>query len=151
MKEKYLVAIDGSDHALKALDLAGKLAKATDASLRVIHVLREEHMPAGLEEFAASEGLEIEELQARRRFDRLYGDRLVIDAANRLRNMGIKEVDTEVIDGNPAEEITRIAEREQADLLFMGSRGLSDFKGLVIGSTSHKVMNLAPCSCVAVK
>ena len=36
-------------------------------------------------------------------------------------------------------------------MVFLGSRGLGDAKGLLLGSVSHKVMHLAPCTCVAVK
>ena len=36
-------------------------------------------------------------------------------------------------------------------MLFLGSCGLGEITGLFLGSVSHKVMNLAPCSCVAVK
>jgi len=38
-----------------------------------------------------------------------------------------------------------------ADMIVMGSRGVSDLKGLVMGSVSHKVMQLAPCTCVSVR
>ena len=36
-------------------------------------------------------------------------------------------------------------------MIFLGSRGLDDMVGLMMGSVSHKVMHLAPCTCVAVK
>ena len=36
-------------------------------------------------------------------------------------------------------------------MIFLGSRGLGDVGGLLMGSVSHKVMHLAPCTCVAVK
>jgi len=36
-------------------------------------------------------------------------------------------------------------------MIVMGSRGLSDFKGLLLGSISHKVSAQAECTCVTVK
>ena len=56
-----------------------------------------------------------------------------------------------VAEGNAANEIVATAESIGADMIFLGSRGLGDAKGLLVGSVSHKVMNLAPCTCVAVK
>jgi nucleotide-binding universal stress UspA family protein len=36
-------------------------------------------------------------------------------------------------------------------MIFLGSRGLGDIKGLLMGSVSHKVTQLAECTCVSVK
>ena len=54
-------------------------------------------------------------------------------------------------DGNPADTIVRVAKRLQVDMIFLGSRGLSDAKGMLMGSVSHKVAHLAQCTCVSVK
>jgi len=42
------------------------------------------------------------------------------------------------------------AQRTQPDMIVMGSRGLSDIRGLVVGSVSHKVSHAAPCHVVTV-
>jgi nucleotide-binding universal stress UspA family protein len=36
-------------------------------------------------------------------------------------------------------------------MVFLGSHGLSDIRGLLIGSVSHKVLHQAPCTCVVVR
>ena len=53
--------------------------------------------------------------------------------------------------GDPAKCILAAIDEESADFVVMGSRGLSDLKGLLMGSVSHKVSHLAPCTCVTVK
>ena len=53
--------------------------------------------------------------------------------------------------GDPAERILDCAKREHVDMIVMGTRGLSDLKGLLMGSVSHKVSHLADCACVTVK
>ncbi len=37
------------------------------------------------------------------------------------------------------------------DLIVIGTRGLSDLGGIVFGSVSHKVLQLATCPCLVVK
>jgi len=151
MREKYLVAVDGSEHARKAVDLATELAKASDADLILVHVIRFEPMPTGLNEFAEAENIPIEELRGQYLFSKSTGDVITGAAAARVREHGLDRVTTLVAEGNPANEIVALAEAEGAAMIFLGSRGVSDVRGLVMGSVSHKVMHLAPCTCVAVR
>jgi len=53
--------------------------------------------------------------------------------------------------GNPTEVILDVIKREKADLVVLGSRGLGNVKGMLMGSVSHKVAQLAPCTCITVK
>lgn len=46
-----------------------------------------------------------------------------------------------ILEGEPAEAISVAAEDEQCDLIVMGTRGLTDFKGMALGSVSHKVIH----------
>ena len=64
---------------------------------------------------------------------------------------GVKSVRSVVEDGDPARCILDCATRDNADLVVLGSRGLSDLKGLLLGSVSHKVSQLAECTCMTVK
>ena len=54
-------------------------------------------------------------------------------------------------DGDPASTILRVAKGLDADMIVLGSRGLGDAKGLLLGSVSHKVAHFAECTCVSVK
>ena len=56
-----------------------------------------------------------------------------------------------VEEGDPVERILEAQKREQADLIVLGSRGLGNMKGLLLGSVSHKVAHLAECACLTVK
>lgn len=53
--------------------------------------------------------------------------------------------------GDPAAAILEIAEKEAADLVVIGSRGLGALSGLVMGSVSQKLVHLAPCPVLIVK
>jgi nucleotide-binding universal stress UspA family protein len=57
----------------------------------------------------------------------------------------------EIVTGDPAEEIIRLANIYQADLIAIGSRGLTGVKRIIQGSVSSQVVENAPCSVMVVK
>jgi nucleotide-binding universal stress UspA family protein len=79
------------------------------------------------------------------------GKRVLEDAEHTAVLKGLKGTETTLVYGDPASKILAQANAAKADMIFMGSRGLSDLKGLLVGSVSHKVMHLADCTCVTVK
>ena len=151
MSKKFLVAIDGSDHGWKALNFATDLAAVSDAELIILHVVPYGPLPEGLQQYSKIEGVPIEDLKARFHYSRAIGDNITSEAEARARKNGLTRVTTKVAEGSPASQIVALAESEGADMVFLGSRGLGDVGGLLMGSVSHKVMHLAPCTCVAVK
>jgi nucleotide-binding universal stress UspA family protein len=151
MSGKILVAIDGSEHGWKALDLAADLAKQQGAALIVLHVVPYEPMSDALRQFAKAEHLPLEEEMARFHQARTLGDRLTRAGAARVRERGLGEVVGRVEEGKPAHEILEVARAENVDMIVMGSRGLSDARALFLGSVSHQVANQARCTCVTVK
>lgn len=175
MFSKILCPLDGSGNAGRALVLAIDMAKNYDASLLFLHALLRSADSAALRRFAEIEGLskhvepEVRRLQSME--DRLgldlgqaYEDRAIssrplIDIGQHIldnaesdaKQKGVAHIDTMLVDGDPADQILRCIEEQDVDCVVMGSRGLSDIKGLFLGSVSHKVMNRAPCTCIAVK
>ncbi|TKS59528.1 MAG: hypothetical protein EWM72_02096 [Nitrospira sp.] len=61
------------------------------------------------------------------------------------------KLQTVLAHGPLAQTITRQARRLKADLILMGSRGLSDIQGFLLGSTSRQVASIAACSVLVVK
>ena len=53
--------------------------------------------------------------------------------------------------GPIARTIVRQARRMKADLILLGSRGLSDIRGFLLGSISRQIASIAPCSILVVK
>jgi nucleotide-binding universal stress UspA family protein len=149
MVDKILVAIDGSEQAWRAQDLASDIAKIYSAELTILHVIPYEPLPEELREYARIEGIPMDEENARYHYSRTLGDKLTEDAEQRARKKGLVRVSCLVAEGNPAEVILSAA--ADVDMVFLGSRGMSDAKGLLMGSVSHKVANLATRTCVTVK
>jgi len=58
---------------------------------------------------------------------------------------------TVAIEGTPGHMIVEFVKQNDADLVVMGSRGLSGLKELFLGSVSHYVVQKAPCPVFIVK
>jgi nucleotide-binding universal stress UspA family protein len=80
-----------------------------------------------------------------------YADFLVGQARQSALEHGAPEVESRAVSGNPAEEVVAFARDREADLIICGSRGFGRVKSLLLGSTSHKITQLAECSCLTVK
>lgn len=148
---KILVAIDGSESAWKALDLAIELARNRQAGLLILHVIPYEPIGEGLRAFATTEHVPYEEEQALFHYARSLGDNLTRDAEKSARRAGLTSVEGRTAEGRPADQILALAAAEQVEMIVLGSRGRGDAKALLLGSVSHKVTNQATCTCVTVK
>ena len=150
MFSNIIVAVDGSDHSLKAVDLASDIAEKYDAELALVHVLTNSRLPESLKRFAQSEyqgtGETPEYLP-----HRVIAEPLLAEAAVRAERCGVKRIKQLIEEGDPAGCIVQVAADIGADLIVMGTRGLSDVGGILMGSVSHKVAHLATCACVTVK
>ena len=151
MSKKFLVAVDGSDHGWKALDLATSLTSPSDTELVLVHVVQSEPIPEGLEELARAERIPLEEEKARYHNSSIIGDKIILKAKERARETGFAQPTTHVVEGNISNWILKIAELEGVEMIFLGSRGLGNLESLLMGGVSHKVNQLAPCTCVTVK
>ncbi|NIO42948.1 MAG: universal stress protein, partial [Burkholderiales bacterium] len=80
-----------------------------------------------------------------------WGKQILEGAESTAREHGVQEVVTVLEEGDPVDRILECAKRENADLLVVGSRGLSNLKGLFLGSVSHKLSQLVGCTCITVK
>jgi nucleotide-binding universal stress UspA family protein len=77
---------------------------------------------------------------------------IILDEAESLANRKKAGKVTRVIDeGDAATQILKQATKAKADLIVMGTRGLSNFRGLLIGSVSNKVIHNSKCATLTVK
>jgi nucleotide-binding universal stress UspA family protein len=147
MFKTILAAVDGSDHATKALDIASDLAQRCDAKLIILSVYRH-HSALESTHTLVKGQQEVEAPDAT--LGRLA--REVVDAAvARAQAKGVVQVEGLVRRGPPARTIVQIAKDRGAQAIAMGSRGLGDVEGFLLGSVSHKVSSLAECTCIMVK
>ena len=174
MFKTILAPVDGSDHASKAVGLATSLAKTYGAKLIILHATLQGEAPEQLRRLAEIEhlvdlppveqlpaanvsaglGSALRSVQEDQRSQAIYqalGQQILDIAERAARAGGVVEIETRLVSGDPTDQIIKAAEGSRADLIVMGSRGLGDLKGLLLGSVSHKVASLAPCTCITVK
>jgi len=60
-------------------------------------------------------------------------------------------LESRVVEGTPFSEICKVARAEGANLIVMGTRGLTGLKHVLIGSTAEKVVRKAPCPVLVLK
>jgi len=149
MFARILVAVDGSEHASRAIDYAADLANKYGAELILLHVMvfrGSARIPPDLYDFARIEHIEATEASILRG----VAEAIVQAAEERARNQAAKRVQTLICVGHAAEVIVERAKEEAANLIVMGRRGLGSASGLLMGSVSHKVAHLCQCPCMTV-
>ena len=137
MFERILVAIDSSDYSRLILPVATEVARKFGSSVFVFHVV--EHDRGRSTVYSLETPAE--------------ATKLVADGAKAIRDAGI-QADCEVghvAVGHVARDIVETAQARESDLIVMGSRGLSDVQGLLLGSVTHKVMHLAQIPVLVVR
>ena len=55
------------------------------------------------------------------------------------------------VDGDPAKEIVRVAEEEDADLILMSTHARKGLVRFLLGSTTEQVLRDAPCPVLCIK
>lgn len=147
MFKNILCAVDGSQHALRAAEVASGLAAKLGAKLTLLTVSKELKVTEQVKRYMA-----IEHLTGSPQYvlDEMT-ERIIEEAKDCAERAGLKKVATEIKTGNPARTIVAFAERSGVDLIVLGSRGHGDIEGALLGSVSHKVASLAKCTCMTVK
>src|SRR5258708_7556292 len=148
MIKRILVCSDGSEHALRAAALGAEIAAKFEAKVTILSVYNAPPMVlpvAGIPE--PNPYIAVETLQhmneeyhndVHEKTDRIFQDSGV--AYDPIREMG-----------QPVQVITEMAEKTNADLIVLGSRGHGGFQRLLMGSVSDGVMHHAHCGVLIVR
>jgi nucleotide-binding universal stress UspA family protein len=139
MFKNILLAVDGSEHALKAARIAGDFARQMQAELRVITAF--DPVPNYLGEPNLQNAIDERFEQARQ---------VLAEALEQIGETS-GELKTEILEGPAAEAILGVAEVRANDLIIMGTRGLGRLTGLLLGSQSQKVVSHATCPVLLVR
>ena len=142
MFHKVLVATGGSPWSDQAVHYAVALSKDYELELVILHVITD--TPPY---FIAEAGTSMDQVLEG---NEETGRRILDEAVEWAREAGVR-CDTELAWGRVPEVICRVAHERECDLIVVGSRGLTGFKRLMLGSISNAVAAKAPCPVLVIK
>jgi nucleotide-binding universal stress UspA family protein len=144
---KILVAIDGSEHADKALGFALDLAEKYSATITLVNVFQVPMFGYLGEPFAYPALLAEFTNEVKRMHEQILSKAL--KKAKELKpNLKISTV---LEEGRPSDKIVETAKEGNFDLIVMGHRGLGRVKEFFLGSVSDRVADEAHCPVLIVK
>lgn len=145
MFKKTLVPVDGSERSLEALRIAVKMQAEFDSELFILTVFRHHSLlEASMSMVRPEEPLVMDDVL------REHASNVAESSKETARELGSKQVRAFVKNGPPARTIVGFAKSKDVDLIILGSRGLGDLEGFLLGSVSHKVTSLAKCPVMVV-
>lgn len=147
MFKKILCAVDGSQNSLRAAKAAAETAKQTGGTVTLVVVAKPVKLSEKVKEFLSNERIMGEPTYVLEPMT----EAVIAEAREAASAAGVPDPKTQVTEGPPARTIVEIAKVGKFDSIFLGSRGLGDLESALLGSVSHKVASLAPCSVVLVR
>ncbi len=141
--KKILYPTDFSEGSLNALPYAVDMAKNYGAKLYMLHVIYD---------IAIASGLHIPHISV----DEMYKE-LSASAHKELEKFGwesrkpLKDVQYNIIRGIPYDEILNFADKENIDLIIIGTHGRKGLDRFIFGSTAEKVVRYASCPVLTVR
>ncbi len=156
MFRKILVALDQSDNAQQVYENALSLAKLSNASLMLLHVLsHEEHStpyPTPFSYWNYSPQLSAHTWEFYQKQWEEYKNEALKTLQSYASQANTAGVNTEFrqILGNPGVVICDFARSWEADLIIVGRRGIRGLTEFFLGSVSNYVLHHTPCSALTV-
>jgi nucleotide-binding universal stress UspA family protein len=139
MYASIIVALDGSEQSMLALEHARAIAECFRSKLILVHVFPHTS--------DLRDSIEYNNIVALR----IKGGEEIIETARKHLGRTSIDVEDDLLEGPAAEAILLAAATRNADLIVIGSRGMGSFKGMVFGSVSTKVSQYAPCPVMVVR
>ena len=144
---KILVAVDGSKPAADATDKAIDFAKIFEAELIALHVIDPRYKE--LESAISPRPGRFKEITMKE----MEKGEHIVDAVRKKAIEKSVKTNTEVVSGitSVVKEIIEYAEEKQVDMIVIGSRGMTGFKKLLLGSVASGVVTYSNCPVLVVK
>ncbi|WP_194724518.1 universal stress protein [Noviherbaspirillum malthae] len=139
---KILLAVDGSENAMRAVQHAIRRASSAKDQYQVELVNVQHPLHGSVAGF-----INVEQVK---QYHHEEGMKVLAGAADALKAAGVPFAQHLFV-GQPAEVIARFAAEQKCDEIMVGTRGLSALGGLLVGSVASRIIHLANAPVVLVK
>ncbi len=136
-----VVGVDDTPHSITVAEHAIRAAEHMGAELHAVHVF---HVPPAVTAGYGIFPIDIDKLETAER-KRIWGP---LEGHLARAKVPVQQVDLE---GYPPDALVAYVKNVNAALLVVGTRGRGELASLVLGSTSHRAIHLAPCDVLVVK
>ena len=151
---KILLAVDGSTPSMDAAKDAIEIAKNNKSQLIILHVIDLYKYPYLLSSTILAPTFGSQKYAEERKKAKEWMDAIKERFKQSNDNdVNVKDVKTEIVDGKTsvAATIVEYAESEDVSLIIIGSRGITGFKKMLVGSVTSDVVKYAHCSVLVIR
>ena len=142
--KKILCPTDFSEPAMASLQVGIELAENFAADLLLVHVIGPVQILAGNFAMSGAQAVQIVEsmqFEANKQMDQLL----------RTQVPGHIHCDSRIVQGQPGDKITQLAEEEEVDLIVTATHGYSGFNRFLFGSVAERIIRKATCPVLTIK
>ena len=137
--KKILVPVDGSDYSMRAAKYAAELAKLMSGEIVLMHCHKSFPVVLGEPHFQNAINKIMEK-----------SNKLVEPYRKLFQETGTSFIER-ILEGPAANAICEVAKLEKLDMIIIGSRGRNKLEGLLLGSCTQRVLNMAPCPVLVIR
>ena len=139
-----LVGTDGSESSFRAVDRAAEVARDAGATLLLACAYRpmSEREVRDAQDALGGESYKVSGANP--------AEDVLRDAADRARSAGVTDLDILAVEGDPVDELDRLAKERDVDLVVVGNRCLNSLAGRLLGSVPANISHRATCDVLIV-
>ncbi|HET6514109.1 MAG TPA: universal stress protein [Thermodesulfovibrionales bacterium] len=143
-KIRILLAADGSDHSMATGNLLSSVPFGDDAEVMVLNVVPPVFVDIP-QTFVPEINERFLEVAEKERSARMVESKKLLDGMREHLGKNFTQIQVLSEVGDPAKEILKVSQRERADIIAVGCRGLRGIKGM-LGSVSRNILAHSECS-----
>jgi nucleotide-binding universal stress UspA family protein len=144
--KKIVVAFDGSKDSAKAVQVACSISAKYGSMVAVVHVY---HSPSTV--YATGPGMPIPDFTNLEAAAEESGRSILSRGLDIAKRAGVKAIGELMESTSAVEAILTYSSQEKADLIVVGTRGMTGFKKLLVGSVSSGIVTHAGCPVLVVR